>query len=125
MKEFEKLNNNFIPDELSELEKEVWLKIAPQMIELGVVNSVNYLMLIRYCSISVQLQEFIKTKPNYTSIIKTLSKELKSLEEELCLTPNCYNKFIKDRLIIEERKKKLGRVKEKETDEYKESFFKE
>ena len=124
MKEFEKLNNNFISDDLSEQEQEIWEKVAPQLIELGIVNTVNYLILKRYCALYVQTQNIIKTKTTRTTTIKTLSKEVLNLEKELCLTPDTYNKFLKDRLIIEERKKKLGNKNEKTTDEYRESFFK-
>lgn len=110
--EIQKLNKDFIPEELNEQEQEIWKIQAPQLIELGIVNSLNYLILIRYCSLYVNTQNFLRDHPKNTQGIKTRNQELKKLEEELCLTPNTYNKWVKDRLIIQDRKKKQEKGKD-------------
>ena len=121
--ELEKLDLNFIPDSLSDSEKFVWKKIAPNLIKLEIINIFNYSMLERYCVISVQADILLRTKPNLSTAIKELQKELRALEKQLCLTPQAFNKFQTDKLLIEEKKKKLYKDSSQDKDSFKESFF--
>ncbi len=122
--EIQKLNKDFIPEDLSPEEVEVWNKLAPQLIELEIINSLNYLILSRYCSLAVLNIQLTKKYPNNTQGIRLRNQELKKMEEELCLTPQAYNKWMKDRLIISERKKKQEKGNNnRNIDEDDEKFF--
>jgi len=120
--EIEKLKKDFIPAGLNEAEEKHWKTVAPQLIELGIIDKINYSLLVRYCKLYVKTAELIETKPTHTSI-SSLNRQIKLLEQDLCLTPNSYNKWLKDKLIIEDRKRKAEKYKLPKADNLKESFF--
>lgn len=120
--ETEIITNNFIPAGLTEAELQHWKVVAPKLIELGIIDSLNYSLLVRYCKLYCKTAEIIEHRPSHTAI-SSLNRQLKLLEQDLCLTPNSYNKWLKDRLIIEERTRKAEKHKAPKSDNYKESFF--
>lgn len=120
----EKINKNFIPSEIqTEEEINLWTKLATQLIELEIINSLNYLILVRYCQLYIVVQNYIKKYPSNLTSIKQFNRELKNLEEELCLTPQSYNKFIKDRLIIQDREQKQNKKNKEIIDKAKEGYI--
>lgn len=116
------INKNFIPETLTDPEKEVWKSVASFLIENDILNSINWRMLERYCILVVQLRTLEKNKPDHYMIDK-YNNHIKNLEKELCLTPTSYNRFIKDKLIIKERMEKQEKHKQKAEDIEKEKFF--
>jgi hypothetical protein len=113
---------DFIPPDLSEEELTLWKQLAPRLIELEIVNSLNYVILVRYCKLYLKTQALTEKRPYHTGLPQ-LNRQLKLLEEELCLSPSAFNKFLKDRLIIEERQRKAEKHKQPTEDEVKEGFF--
>jgi len=120
----EKLDKSFIPETLSDSEKKVWTKIYPYLLELEIINCFNFGLLERYCIISVQSEILIRTKPTLSTAIRELSKELRALEKQLCLTPKDFDRLRKDRLYIQALEAKQNKDKQAIVDDYKESFFK-
>jgi phage terminase small subunit len=118
----ENIKPDFVPENLTEEEKKIWSAVAPKLIELEILNELNYLVLIRYCTLFIQTQNVIKKTPTHNAIYN-LNKQLKLIEEELCLTPATLNKFQKDKLIIEDRKRKNEKYNKKTEDLDKEKFF--
>lgn len=86
-------------------------------------RQINYGLLERYCIVSVQCKNLIRTKPTLSTAIRELSKELRALEKQLCLTPKDYDRLRKDRLYIQALEAKQNKDAMETIDKYKENFF--
>lgn len=81
------LPSDFTPTFLTEEEKETWDDIAPQLINLRVMTTLDWRMLERYCVIYHRWKKQIRCKYAKTAELDQMAKQLMAIEGQLGMSP--------------------------------------
>jgi len=99
---------DYVPEFLTSEERLVWLRAMPQLIQEGILTTIDLTLAEMYCVMVVKLQELLKENPSHYMVDK-YRNHVQRMERELCLTPASYAAWIKTQLSIKDKRERQAK----------------